>query len=176
MRQDLRPRSLWGAAVLLLGLWACGRGGGDGEPLPPAPPAGADRELWGVKLELHQPGIEARVVAPYLRDSEEQQTSWADSGAQVAFYDSAGQLNSQVSAGLLALDRGTGQWTLGGGVVATAPESLEVRADTLVWEQQTGKLTMPGRVMLSAPEGREEGEDPGCSRSTVCHPARSRYA
>ncbi|MCC7265606.1 MAG: hypothetical protein IT369_24120 [Candidatus Latescibacteria bacterium] len=158
MRQYTRPRSLWGAAVFLLGLWACG-GGTEGEPPPPAPPAGVDRELWGVRLELHQPGTDARVVAPYLRDDEELQTSWADSGAQVAFYDSAGQLSSQVSAGLLALDRGTGQWTLGRGVVATGPESLEVRADTLVWEQQTGKLSIPGRVVLRVPEGSEAGEE-----------------
>lgn len=157
MRQCRRPRSLQGAAVLLLGLWACG-GGPEGEPAPPAPPAGADRELWGVRLEWYQPGSTARVAAPYLRDDEEQQTSWADSGAQVAFYDSLGQLRSQVSAGLLALDRSTGQWTLGRGIVATAPESLEVRADTLVWEQQTGKLSIPGRVSLRLPEGSEEGE------------------
>lgn len=154
-RQYRRPRSLWGAAVFLV-LWACG--GPGGEPAPPAPPAEADRELWGVRLEFHQPGMSARVEAPYLRDSEERQTSWADSGAQVAFYDSAGRLSSQVSAGLLALDRATGLWTLGGGVVAAAPESLELRADTLVWEQQTGKLAIPGRVTLRAPEGGEEGE------------------
>jgi hypothetical protein len=97
--------------------------------------------------------------APYLRDDEEQQTSWADSGAQVAFYDSAGQLNSQVSAGMLALDRDAGRWVLGGGVVVAARESLEVRADSLVWDQQTAKLSVPGRVFLSAPEGSEEGEE-----------------
>ena len=158
MRQYTGPRSLLGAAVFLLGLWGCGDRL-EREAAPPAPPAGADRELWGVRLEFHQPGIEARVTAPYLRDDEEQQTSWADSGAQVAFYDSAGQLSSQVSAGLLTLDRSTGQWTLGSGVVASAPESLEVRADTMVWEQQTGKLSIPGRVALSGPDGSEQGED-----------------
>lgn len=158
MSTATRPRSLWGAAVFLLGLWACGGGGLDQETPPPAPPPDADRELWGVRLELHQPGIEARVEAPYLRDDEEEQTSWADSGAQVAFYDSAGHLNSQLSAGLLTIERGPGRCTLGQGVVATAPESLEVRADTLVWEQEVGKLTIPGRATLSAPQGREEGE------------------
>lgn len=159
MTKGTRPRSLGGAAIFLLGLWACGRGGPDQEAPPPAPPASADRELWGVHLEIHQPGIEARVEAPYLRDGEEQQTSWADSGAQVVFFDSLGHLNSEISAGLLTLERGPGLLTLGRRVVVTAPESLEVRADTLVWEQQTGKLSIPGRVALSAPEGSEEGEE-----------------
>ena len=159
MTKGIGPRSRRGAAVFLLALWACGGGGLDQEVPPPAPPPDADRELWGVHLELHESGIEARVEMPYLRDDEARQTSWADSGAQVAFYDMAGHLNSQLSAGLLTLERGPGLVTLGRGVVAMAPESLEVRADTLVWEQGLGKLTIPGRAVLSAPQGREEGED-----------------
>lgn len=142
--------------LLLLSLAGCGQAPLDQESQAPAAPP-ADRELWEVRLEIYQPGMRAQVEAPYLRDDEEAQTSRADSSARVAFYDSTGALCSTISAARLSLERGAGRLGLGGGVMASAPESVAVQADTLVWDQETGRLEVPGQVRLSAPAGIEAG-------------------
>lgn len=143
--------------LLFLCLTACGQAPLD-QDAPALPTPVADRELWGVRLELYQPGLRVEVEVPYLRDDEEAQTSWADSGAQVVFFDSAGGLSSRISAGRLSLERGAGRLSLGGEVVVSAPDSLEVRADTLVWDRQIARLAIPGPVRLSTSSGLEEGD------------------
>ncbi len=143
--------------LFLLFLASCGQAPLDQDE-PVLPESVADREMWGVRFELFQPGLRVEVETPYLRDDDEAQTSWADSGAQVAFWDSAGVSSSRISAGRLTLERGPGRLCLGGGVVALAADSLEVRADTLVWDQHTERLSIPGPVELRAPSGEEEGD------------------
>ena len=122
----------------------------------PAPPA--DRESWEVTLELHQPGLQVSIQAPYVADDLTRQVARADSGVQVVLRRPGEDQQTLVQARRLTLEHRESRLTLGGGVRIAARDSLEAEADSLVWEGSEERLELPGALRISTPSGWEPGK------------------
>ena len=146
-------RYLW--LLSLAWLLHCGELEEDVTP-PVVPPV--DRESWETELELSQPGLQIAIQAAYVSDDLGRQIAQADSGVQVSFRSPEGDLFSRLQARRLLLDHGGDGIRLGGGVLLTAEDSLEVQADSLIWDGETEELWVPGQLRIATSSGWERGE------------------
>ena len=119
------------------------------------PEAAADRESWGVRIEVHEGDLQVDIHAAYLADYAATQTTYGDSGVSLDFRAAHGGIHSRLRADRLTLN--PDRATLGGEVVLRAGDSVEVQGDTLVWERREGSLVAPGEVQLITAEGTERG-------------------
>lgn len=119
------------------------------------PEAAADRESWGVGIEIHEGDLQVDIQAAYMADYAATQTTYGDSGVFLDFRDARGGVHSRLSADRLTLN--PDRAALGGEVILRAGEEVEVQGDTLVWERKTGSLVAPGEVRLITAEGTERG-------------------
>lgn len=125
--------------------------------IPAVPPV--DRESWEAELELRQPGLQITIQAAYVSDDLGRHIARADSGVQVSFRSPEGDLFSRLQARRLVLDHGGDGIRLGGGVLLTAEDSLEVQADSLIWDGKTEQLWVPGQLRIATSSGWERGSE-----------------
>ncbi|MFA6110755.1 MAG: LptA/OstA family protein [Candidatus Latescibacterota bacterium] len=136
-----------------LGLLHCG----PGEEEAQVPAAPADRESWGVRLEVVRPEIRALVTAGYVRELLAERVARADSGVTVAFTEPDGRSLVRASARRLTLES-EGDWiALADGVSLAVGDSLEVVADTAICQAVDRRVWVPGPVRLIAPQGETQG-------------------
>ena len=142
------------ACALLLANWQCQTAPHEADP--PVPPA--DRESWGVRLEIARPGLNAVVTAGYVREWLTEWTVQGDSGVTVAYADSLGEPLARAAARRLCL-RGNGSLlSLADSVSVTMADTLAIEADSLICDADARCLRVPGRCALRFPSSTNLGD------------------
>ena len=135
-------------------LWACGAGEVPEEPLQIPE---VDGEVWDAHIEMGRPGHRIQIRAVYLREFSKSEQVVATGGVEVAFR--SDKATSTLRAERLVIEHKRDRFSLAGGVVLQAGDSLEVQADTLLWESAHEQLRIPGALRVEVGEGREWGRN-----------------
>ena len=135
-------------------LWACGAGEMPEEPLQIPE---VDGEAWDAHIEMGRPGHRIQIRAVYLREFSKSEQVVATGGVEVAFR--SDKATSTLRAERLVIEHKRDRFSLAGGVVLQAGDSLEVQADTLLWESAHEQLRIPGALRVEVGEGREWGRN-----------------
>lgn len=149
-----RCRVALAACALLLPSWQCQSAPHEADPAVPP----ADRESWGVRLEIARPGLNAVVTAGYVREWLTEWTVQGDSGVTVAYSDSLGQPLARAVARRLCLRANGGLLSLADSVSVTMADTVGIDADSLVCDADTRCLRVPGGCTLRLPGSTSRGD------------------
>ena len=119
----------------------------------------ADGEAWDARIEIGRPGHRIEIRVAYLREFSEAQQVRAEGGVEVTYRGGDGEVVSMLAAERLILEHKRDRFSLAGGVVLRAGDSLEVQADTLVWEGEDERLRIPGILRVELSQGWERGRN-----------------
>jgi hypothetical protein len=144
-------------AVLAAGLAACG---GVGDPAETEMQTStADRELWGVRMELHQDQLNVQIEAPYVADYLDAQLTRMDSGVTVVFSRVGQEAICSISSRRLSLDDAERTMGWGGGVRVAHGDSIAMESDSLLWDSESERLHVPDQLRLQTAAGWERGRE-----------------
>ena len=140
--------------LLLFAVVGCSPSNRADEVEVPIAPA-ADRQAWGVRLEIFQPDLRVDIRAPFMQDIG--RSTYADSGAEISFAEGESDLVTHVRAGRMGFNSSF-LW-LSGAVELVTGDSLKVRTDSLLWARDAGEFWIPEKLEMRLQSGMVGGSN-----------------